>query len=65
METIFDSESAAKLQQHYKPKDIAKMFNVSEKSVYRWVYEGRLQANKIGGSIRVPRTELLKIVKPL
>ena len=51
METIFDNESAEKLQQHYKLKDIAKMFNVSEKSVYRWVYEGRLKANKIAGSL--------------
>lgn len=65
MDTIFDSESAVKLQQHYKLKDIAKMLNVSEKSVYRWVYEGRLKANKIAGSLRVPRTELLKIIKPL
>ncbi|NIR48291.1 helix-turn-helix domain-containing protein [candidate division KSB1 bacterium] len=54
-----------KLQQHYRLRDVAKMCAVSEKTVYRWVYEGRLKAHRIAGSVRVPRTELLKIIQPL
>ncbi|NIT74825.1 helix-turn-helix domain-containing protein [candidate division KSB1 bacterium] len=65
MQTIFDKEAAVKLQQHYRLRDVAKMCAVSEKTVYRWVYEGRLKAHRIAGSVRVPRTELLKIIQPL
>jgi excisionase family DNA binding protein len=64
LESIFDKEARVKLQQHYRLKDVAAMCCVSEKSVYRWVYEGKLKAHKIAGSIRIPRTELLKIIQP-
>ncbi len=63
--TIFDSEAAVKLQQHYKLKDVASMCSVSVKTVYRWLYEGRLTAHRIGGSVRIPRTELLRIINKI
>ncbi len=65
MDTIFDKECAIKLQQHYRLKDVAKMCAVSEKSVYRWIYDGRIKAHRIAGSVRIPRTELLKIIQPI
>ncbi len=65
MGSIFDNEIAVKLQQHYRLKDIAEMLSVSEKTVYRWVYERKLKAHRIAGSVRVPKTELLKIIKEI
>jgi len=65
LDTIFDTESRQKLQQHYRLKEVAAMCAVSEKTVYRWIYEGRLKANRIGGSVRIPKTELLKIIEPM
>ena len=64
MATFYDIEAAKKLQKHYKIKDVAEMYSISEKSIYRWCLEGKLKAHKIGGSIRIPRTELLKIIEP-
>ena len=65
MGSIFDSEIAVKLQQHYSLKNVAEMLSVSEKTVYRWVYERKLKAHRIAGSVRVPKTELLKIIKEI
>ncbi len=64
LRSIFDRESAVKLQKHYRIKDVASICAVSEKTVYRWIYQGRLKAHRIGGSVRIPRTELLKIIEP-
>ena len=41
------------------------MLAISEKSLYRWIKERKLKAHKIGGTIRIPKTELLKIIKPI
>lgn len=65
MGSIFDSEIAVKLQQHYRLKDVAEMLSVSEKPVYRWVSDGTLRAHRIAGSVRVPKTELLKIIREI
>jgi len=61
--TIFDIEAKQKLQQHYRIKEVAVMCAISEKTVYRWIYEKRIKAHRIGGSIRIPRTELLTIIQ--
>ena len=65
MGSIFDSEIAVKLQQHYSLKNVAEMLSVSEKTVYRWVYEGTLKAHRIAGCVRVPKTELIKIIQEI
>ena len=59
MSSIFNKESAVKLQKHYTIKNVAEICAVNEKSVYRWLYEGKLKAHKINGSVRVPRTAQL------
>jgi excisionase family DNA binding protein len=64
LESIFDKEARVKLQQHYRLKDVAKMLSISEKSLYRWIKEKKLKAHKIGGSIRIPRSELLRFIQP-
>ena len=39
-------------------RDVAKLLNVSEDVVYRWVEEGSLPASKTGGQFRFNRVEL-------
>jgi excisionase family DNA binding protein len=63
MSTIYDIESQKKLQQHYRLKTVAEMCDVSEKTVYRWIYEGRIKAHRIGGSIRIPKSELVLLIQ--
>lgn len=41
-------------------KDIAGFFNVSEKTIYRWISERHLPANKVNHQYRFNRAELLE-----
>lgn len=43
-------------------KDVARLLNVSEKSVYRWIAERSLPAQRVGGQFRFNRAELLEWV---
>ncbi|MDD2390247.1 MAG: PTS sugar transporter subunit IIA [Desulfobacterales bacterium] len=41
-------------------KDAARLLNVSEKSIYRWIKQGKLPAFKLNEQYRFNRTELLE-----
>jgi PTS system nitrogen regulatory IIA component len=41
-------------------REAARLLNVSEKTIYRWVAEGRLAAHKIGDQYRFNRADLLE-----
>jgi len=51
------------LQQHYKARQIAQMFNVAEQTVYKWIRDGRIKAHRIGGCVRIPESELVGMVR--
>ena len=44
---------------HLTVRDVAQIFNVSEKSVYRWISQGKLPAYRINDQYRFNRAELL------
>lgn len=44
-------------------KEIAKKFGVHEQTVYRWIYNGKLKAIKVGGSLRVTKEQLKEFVE--
>jgi PTS system nitrogen regulatory IIA component len=41
-------------------RDAARLLNVSEKTIYRWVAERRLPAQRVGDQYRLNRAELLE-----
>ncbi|MBI5115481.1 helix-turn-helix domain-containing protein [Candidatus Poribacteria bacterium] len=41
-------------------KDVAKIFEVSEKTIYRWIAQKKLPAHRINEQYRFNRTELLE-----
>ncbi|NWF86156.1 MAG: PTS sugar transporter subunit IIA [Bryobacteraceae bacterium] len=41
-------------------KDVARLLNVSEKSVYRWITDGDLPAYRVNGQYRFNRAELIE-----
>jgi PTS system nitrogen regulatory IIA component len=41
-------------------RDVARFLNVSENAVYRWISDGDLPAEQVGGQYRFNRTELLE-----
>lgn len=50
-------------KQLFRPDEIARFFEVSRRTVYRWIDEGKLRAVKIAGStVRITREALLEII---
>jgi len=43
-------------------KDVAKLLNVNEKTIYRWLQKGNLPAYRVGDHYRFNRAELLEWV---
>lgn len=51
---------------YYRPDEIAKHYEVKVKTVYGWIAEGKLDAEKIcGGTIRIPRASIGKMKRPV
>lgn len=38
-----------------RPSEVARYFDVTRKTVYKWIREGKMEAIKIGGVLRIPR----------
>jgi excisionase family DNA binding protein len=48
-------------QRYYSISSIADKWDVSQKTIRRMINSGKIQAKRIGGSIRIPHSELAKI----
>lgn len=48
--------------QWFRPDEIARMLNISRRTVYRKVRKGEIKAYKIGKLIRIPRDEIERII---
>jgi excisionase family DNA binding protein len=42
-------------------KETAKIFGVSESTIYRWFWEGKLRGNKIGNKISIDNNSIEKL----
>lgn len=49
---------------YYKPQQIAVYFNVHVRTVYGWISEGKIEAVKVGGSMRIPRQAVKAFARP-
>ncbi|MGA2107514.1 MAG: helix-turn-helix domain-containing protein [Syntrophorhabdales bacterium] len=45
-----------------KPSEVASFFNVAPKTVYFWHRMGRIEGIKIGGSLRIYTSSLVRIL---
>lgn len=46
------------------PKEVAEYYAVSVKTVYGWIDQGKLDADRVAGrSIRIPRSSAMDIAK--
>ena len=58
----FDKENLGRLQEHYSIKTISQNYDLSENTIRKWIRRGKLKAHKINGAVRIPKSELLRIV---
>ena len=45
------------------PADVARLLSMSRWTVYSWVYRGKLRAVKAGRLLRIPRSEIDRLVQ--
>ena len=45
------------------PADVARLLSMSRWTVYAWVYRGKLRAVKAGRLLRIPRSEIDRLVQ--
>ena len=38
-----------------RSSEVARYYDVTRKTVYRWIREGKIEAIKVGGVLRIPR----------
>jgi len=48
---------------YYKVKEIAKMFEVSEQAVYKWIKEGKINYVDLAGTYRIRQIDLDEFIK--
>lgn len=46
---------------YYRPDEVADLFNISRRTVYRLINQRKLRAIKVGGSVRIPEEEVQRL----
>ncbi len=52
-------------EQYLTVAQVATRLQVSRQAVYNWISEGRIQAVKLGKSVRIPISSLLAFMQPV
>jgi len=50
-------------QKYFSIASLAEQFELSQKTIRRMIIEGQIKAKRIRGSVRIPHSELLKLIK--
>ncbi|WP_284235722.1 helix-turn-helix domain-containing protein [Mycobacterium antarcticum] len=59
------ANNATQLPPHPTLAQAADFWGVSQKSIRRWLAEGRLKGHRVGRQIRLDRESLLAIARPM
>jgi len=51
------------MEKFYTIKEVADNVKVSVSSVKKWIRDGDLKANKIGGTVRIKESDLINFIK--
>lgn len=49
----------------YTVLEVADILNLSERTIRRYISEGKLQSIKVMGNVRITREELERVIKPV
>lgn len=52
------------MTKYFTARELAEMFKVHVKTVYVWIYEGKLEATKLGRTVRFSEKQLEAFMKP-
>jgi len=52
-------------QRYYSISTLAERWDFSRKTIIRMISSGKLNVKRIGGSVRIPHSELLKVIEDI
>ena len=47
----------------YTPDELAAMLKVTRQAIYNWIQQGRMEAVRIGRTVRIPREEVERLLR--
>lgn len=47
----------------YTPEELAAMLKVTRQAVYNWIQQGRMEAVRIGRTVRIPSDEVERVLR--
>ncbi len=47
----------------FSPQEVADRFSISRWTIYAWIAEGRIKSVKIGRLVRIPESEVNRIIR--
>ena len=47
----------------YTPEELAAMLKVTRQAIYNWIQQGRMEAVRIGRTVRIPREEVERLLR--
>ena len=48
---------------YYTPEELAAMLKVTRQAIYNWVQQGRMEAVRIGRTVRIPSEEVERVLR--
>ena len=51
------------MQKYYTPEELAEIFTLHKKTIYRWIRAGRIESYKMGRGWRVSQKQLNKFLE--
>lgn len=52
------------MSKFYTVKEAAEMLSLAHRTLYNWIYEGKIKAVKVGGATRIAEEEIKKMITP-
>ncbi len=52
------------MEEVHTVREVADKLKVSERTVYSWIYSGRMQALKVGRAVRIKNSEVQRMLRP-
>lgn len=53
------------MEKLYTVEGAAEMLSLSKRTIYNWIYEGKIKAFKVHGATRIKEQDILDIIEPL
>ena len=51
------------MEKYYTVKEVASIFSLAEVTIRKWIESGKIKSTKLGRSVRISETEIIRLQK--